>query len=412
MDTRQKTFVLSMTIIGSMFAILGFSIGINAFFIPFVKDAFNITTTMSYLVMTATFSAYVVFGPPSGAILNKIGYKDGMVVAFILIAIGFFLIAPAARIASFALFLLALFVNGMGQTLLTGAVNTYVSILGPEESAASRISLMGICHKVFYAGASLILAIFMDLVNVQIEDAIVPFYIMSGILVVIGVLYYFSPLPEVKAKGEDESDDEELMSSSYGNTKTGVLQFPHLLLGVLAIFFDVGLEQIALGTINDYATILHLPSPGQYVWMSAGGMVIGYLLGIAFIPNVLKQRTVLILSALLGVATTIIIVTVSASISIYFVAVLGLANAMLWPAIWPLAIAELGKFTKQGSSLLVMGLIGGAIIPLVFGYVADVASHQVAYWVCIPSYVYILYYAIWGSKIRIQTISDTNLASK
>jgi len=399
MTTTQKTLIIPMIIIGSMFAVLGFALGINAFFVPFVKEAFNISITMSYLVMTATFLSFVVFGVPSGAIIKKFGYKRGMIIAFLIMAIGFYLIAPAATIASFPLLLLALFVSGMGQTLLTGAVNTYVTILGPEESAASRISLMGICNKTFFAAASLMLAVFIDLSNVQITDVILPFYIISGALIVMGVLYYFAPLPEIKAIGEEENIDNSEISL-YANSKTSIFQFPHLLLGVVAIFFDIGLEYIALGTINDYATILNLPSPENYVWFVSAGMVVGYLFGVFFIPKLVSQSTALLLSTVSGVAITIVIVTVPPEISIYLVALLGLANALMWPAIWPLAIADLGKFTKMGSSLLVTGIIGGAFLPLLFGYIADMAFHQVAYTVCLPAYLFIMYYALYGNKIR------------
>ena len=401
MTDKKKTLVIPMIIIGSMFAVLGFALGINAFFVPFVKEAFNISITMSYLVMTATFLAFVVFGVPSGAIIKKFGYKRGMIMAFIIMAFGFYLIAPAAKIASFPLLLLALFVSGMGQTLLTGAVNTYVTILGPPESAASRISLMGICSKTFYAVASLMLAVFMDLANVQIADTILPFYIISGALVVMGFLYYFAPLPEIKAAGEDESDNNSEVSS-YANSKTSIFQFPHLLLGVFAIFFDIGLEYLALGSINDYAAILNLPSPENYVWFASAGMVIGYIAGVIFIPKSISQGTALLVSTILGVIVTILIVIFPAGVSIYLVAVLGLANALMWPAIWPMAIADLGKFTKMGSSLLVTGIIGGAFLPLLFGYIADKTSHQLAYLVCLPSYLYIMYFALSGSKIRIK----------
>jgi fucose permease len=382
-----------------MFAVLGFALGINAFFIPFVKEAFNISITMSYLVMTATFLAFVVFGIPSGTIIKKFGYKRGMIIAFLIMAMGFYFIAPAAKIGSFPLLLLALFVSGMGQTLLTGAVNTYVTILGPQESAASRIAMMGICSKTFFAMASLMLAVFMDLTNVQISDTILPFYIISGALVVMGFLYYFAPLPEIKAAGEDERENNSEVSV-YANSKTSILQFPHLLLGVLAIFFDIGLEYLALGSINDYAAILNLPSPENYVWFASAGMVIGYISGVIFIPKSISQGTALLLSTILGIVVTVLIVVLDTGISIYLVAVLGLANALLWPAIWPLAIADLGKYTKMGSSLLVTGIIGGAFLPLLFGYVADETSHQVAYLVCLPSYLYIMYFALSGSKIR------------
>jgi len=321
-----------------------------------------------------------------------------MIIAFLIMATGFYLIAPAAKIVSFPLLLLALFISGMGQTLLTGAVNTYVAILGPPESAASRIAIMGICSKTFYAVASLMLAVFMDLSNVHIEDTILPFYIISGVLIVMGVLYYFAPLPEIKAIGEDENDGSA--TSLYAASKISIFQFPHLLLGVVAIFFDIGLEYIALGSINDYAAMLNLPSPQNYVWFVSAGMVIGYLLGVLLIPKFLKQGTALLLSTISGVVVTIVIVISPVGISIYLVALLGLANALMWPAIWPMAIADLGKFTKMGSSFLVMGIIGGAFIPLLFGYIADIASHQVAYLVCLPAYLYIMYYALSGSKIR------------
>ena len=399
MTTTQKTLIVPMIIIGSMFAVLGFALGINAFFVPFVKEAFNISITMSYLVMTATFLSFVVFGVPSGAIIKKFGYKGGMIIAFLIMAIGFYLIAPAAKIASFPLLLLALFVGGMGQALLTGAVNTYVTILGPEESAASRIALMGICSKTFYAVASLMLAVFMDLANVHIEDTILPFYIISGVLILMGFIYYFAPLPEIKVAGEDESEEHSSISL-YANSKTSIFQFPHLLLGVVAIFFDIGVEYLALGTINDYATILNKPSPENYVWFVSAGMVIGYLIGVILIPKIVSQGTALLLSTISGIAVTIAIVIFPEDISIYSVAFLGLANALMWPAIWPMAIADLGKFTKMGSSLLVTGIIGGAFLPLFFGYIADVASHQVAYLVCLPAYIYILYYALSGSRIR------------
>ncbi len=399
MTNKQKTLIVPLMIIGSMFAVLGFALGINAFFVPFVKKAFNISITMSYLVMTATFLSFVVFGLPSGAIIKKFGYKGGMIIAFMIMAIGFYLIAPAAKIISFPLLLLALFVSGMGQTLLTGAVNTYVSILGPEESAASRIALMGICSKTFYAVASLMLSFFMDLTNVRLNDTILPFYIISGVLVVMGVLYYFAPLPEIMAAGEEESGDDT-EASAYASSKTSIFQFPHLLLGVLAIFCDIGLEYIALGSINDYAAKLSLPSPQNYVWFVSAGMVIGYILGVLFIPKYLSQGRALLLSTISGVVVTIGILLFPVGISIYLVALLGLANALMWPAIWPLAIADLGKFTKMGSSFLVTGIIGGAIIPLLFGYVADIASYKLAYLVCLPAYLYIMYYALSGSKIR------------
>ncbi|VAW23933.1 N-acetyl glucosamine transporter, NagP [hydrothermal vent metagenome] len=404
MGNNKRTLVVPMIIVAAMFAVLGFAVGVNAFFIPFVQDAFNISKTMSYLVMTATFSSFVVFGVPSGMIIKKIGYKGGMVVAFLFMAVGFGLVAPAASLISFPLFLMALFINGMGQTILNTAVNPYITILGPEEGAAARISIMGICNKLSFAGASLLLAVFMDLVNVDIADTIIPFYGIAGILVVMGILSYFAPLPEVKAAGEDDGDTTS-GASAYANSKTSILQFPHLLLGGISLFFYVGVEVIALGTINDFAKYLELPSPENYVWFTSAAMVIGYMSGVLLIPKVLSQSLALKICAVLGIITTLAVVFVPVGISIYVVAVLGLANSLMWPAIWPLAIADLGKFTKTGSSLLVMGIVGGAVLPLIFGYLADITSHQMGYWICFPAYLFILYFAVSGHKVRTVTVT-------
>ncbi|HBG80537.1 MAG TPA: glucose/galactose MFS transporter [Porphyromonadaceae bacterium] len=398
MKVDKKNIIVPLLLVGSMNAILGFALGVNAFFIPFVKQAFHVTTAMSYLIMLATFSAYLVFGGVAGNILKKAGYKGGMVIALILMAVGFLIIVPSAKTVNFSLFLLALFINGLGQALLTGAYSTYVSIIGSPESAASRISFMGICAKIFYAAASFILAVFMDLSNVRITDIITPFYIIAAVMSVMGIIYYFSPLPEVKAIGEETETGE--IQNSYSSTKTSVWQFPHLLLGVVAIFFTVGVEYLALGTINDYANILGLSSPHNYVWFVSFAMIVGYLVGIIFIPKYISQTQALLASTILGIIVSITILILPSTISIYLIPLLGLANALLWPAIWPLAIADLGKFTKSGSALLVTGIVGAGIIPLIFGYFAQHFSYQMAYAIGLPAYLFIMYYALWGSKIR------------
>jgi fucose permease len=398
MKVDKKNIIVPLLLVGSMNAILGFALGVNAFFIPFVKQAFHVTTAMSYLIMLATFSAYLVFSGVAGNILKKAGYKGGMVIALILMAVGFLIIVPSAKTVNFSLFLLALFINGLGQALLTGAYSTYVSIIGSPESAASRISFMGICAKIFYAAASFILAVFMDLSNVRITDIITPFYIIAAVMSVMGIIYYFSPLPEVKAIGEETETGE--IQNSYSSTKTSVWQFPHLLLGVVAIFFTVGVEYLALGTINDYANILGLSSPHNYVWFVSFAMIVGYLVGIIFIPKYISQTQALLASTILGIIVSITILILPSTISIYLIPLLGLANALLWPAIWPLAIADLGKFTKSGSALLVTGIVGAGIIPLIFGYFAQHFSYQMAYAIGLPAYLFIMYYALWGSKIR------------
>lgn len=400
MDTQKKNIIIPLLIVGSMNGILGFALGVNAFFIPFVQQAFHVTTSMSYLIMVATFSAYLVFGAFTGPILKKAGYKGGMVIALMLMSVGFLMIVPSAKMVSFPLFLIALFINGLGQALLTGAYSTYVSIIGNPNSAAARISIMGICAKVFYAVASFILAFFMDLANVRLEDTITPFYMIAGILFIMGIVYYFSSLPEVKAVGEETGGSTGENDSVYADSKTSIWQFPHLLLGVVAIFFTVGVEYLALGTINDYAQNLGLSNPQNYVWLVSFAMIAGYIVGILFIPRYLSQTNALVASTILGMTVTLMILFIPGSASIYLVPVLGLASALLWPAVWPLAIADLGKFTKTGSSLLVTGIIGAGIISLIFGLLAGKYGYRFAYIVALPSYLFILYFALWGSKIR------------
>jgi len=320
-----------------------------------------------------------------------------MFFSFLLMALGMLLVIPAARWISFPIFLFALFVNGMGQTLLNTAVNPYITILGSEDSAAKRISIMGTCNKLSFGLAPVVLAIFMDTANVQLNDVITPFYVIAGILVILGILSYFAPLPEVKATGEDENERK----SDYANSKTSILQFPHLLLGALAIFFYVGVETIVLVSINDYAIEIGLPSPEKFAVYTSGGYILGYLLGIILIPKIISQINAMKFCAFLGILSSLLIVFLPVGISIYFVAILGLANSLVWPAIWPLALADLGKFTKSGSSLLVMGIAGGGLLPPVLGLLKDYfSSYQQAYWMLLPIYAFFLFYAITGFKIR------------
>lgn len=393
-----KSFVLPMIIIAILFSVLGFAVGINAFFVPFLKAAFHISSAKSYLVTTATFSAFIIFGIPSGVILKQAGYKGSMFIAFLSMALGMLIIIPAAKWISFPLFLLALFVNGMGQTLLNASVNPYVTILGPKKSAAQRISIMGMCNKLSFGFAPVVLAYCMDTSNVQLEDAVQPFYIITGILVLLGGFSYFAPLPEVKAEGEEKINT----SSDYAGSHKTIFEFPHLILGALAIFLYVGVEMIALASINDFAIEIGLPSPQRFAGYTSAAYVIGYVLGIFLIPKLISQINAMIACSLIGIAASLLIVFLPIADSIYFVTVLGLANSLIWPAIWPLALADLGKFTKSGSSFLVMGIAGGGLVPPILGLLKDYyLSYQEAYWMLLPIYVYFLFYAVKGYKIRV-----------
>jgi fucose permease len=258
---------------------------------------------------------------------------------------------------------------------------------------------MGICNKLAWPVAPVFLAFVIgkETTDTLISDLYLPFYIIIGVFMLLGVVSLMAPLPEVKAAGEDpESGDE----SAYASSKTSIWQFPHLLLGALALFFYVGVETVALGTLVDYASWLNLPNASMYAWISPIGMVIGYICGIIFIPKYLSQANALMICSILGIAGSILVVLTPAAMSIWFLALIAIGCSLIWPAIWPLAMADLGKFTKTGSSFLVMAIAGGAIIPTAYGFLKDSVGAQNSYWIALPIFIYILYYGISGYKIR------------
>ncbi len=411
--SNNKNYIIPLIIVGVMFFVIGFGIGISGFLTPALRSAFDLSTGQAYLVTAAIFSAFVIFGRPAAWVITKIGYRQSMVLAFVIMALGMVLFVPSANAFSFPLFLLALFVGGIGNTLLQASVNPYVTIIGPIDSAAMRMSLMGIMNKMAWWIAPLFLGLFIDLQQVRIDDVILPFYIVTGILLLLGIGIYFAPLPEVVAHGEDIIEDSEETQSSYARGKTSIMQFPHLLLGVLALFLYVGIETLPMASIIDFAkaTFGDEPNLERYASYVTIGLVAGYLFGVLTIPKILSQTRALIIFSILGVFSTLLLVLAPVEYAFYGLLLVSFSNSLMWPAIWPLAIADLGRFTKIGSSILVMGIVGGAIIPLIFGFVVDwhkgvaetaaVISYQAGYWVMLPCYAFILYYALHGHKIRV-----------
>lgn len=399
MKQRSKNYTVPLIIIGILFFIIGFALGINSYLVPLLTTALNITSGESYLVIGATFSAFLIFAYPAAKIIQKIGYKKTMALSFIIFAIGFLLFIPSAKFESIGLFLLASFISGVGNTILQAAVNPYVTILGPIESAARRISIMGICNKLAWPVAPIFLATIIgkEINQVALTDIYLPFLIIIGIFIILGIFTFFSPLEEIKAVGEDETD---IANCPYASNKTSIWQFPHLILGGIALFLYVGVETIALATTVDYATTLGLPNPESYAFYPSLGLVLGYICGILFIPKYITQATALKICSWLAVIASLLVVLTPPTISIWFIFVMGFSCSLMWPAIWPLAMTDLGRFTKVGSSLLVGAIFGGAVIPVLFGLLKDAIGSQQAYWICLPCFLFILYYAIKGHKIR------------
>ena len=393
----RNKYIVPLAFIGMMFFTVGFATGINGYFVPFLESNLHLSSAQSYLVIAATFAAFLVFSFPASTIIGKIGYKRTMSLSFFLFALAFFLFIPAARLESFAMYLLACFLSGTANTILQAAINPYVTILGPIDSAARRISIMGICNSLALGLPSVFIAAVTgkSIAAVNLGDLDKPFYIIIAVLVVLGIVTFFAPLEEVKAAGEENEED-----CPYAAGKTSLWQFPHLVLGALALFVYVGVENLALLTVLDYAKDLGLENPEKYTVFPGIGMAVGYVLGIIFIPKYISQVTALRICTWMAVIDSLLIVLTPPQVSVWCVALLSLACSLMYPAIWPLAITDLGKFTKKGSSLLVASIGGGALIPLLFGFLKDAVGTPGAYWICLPFYLLIMFYAYKGYKIR------------
>ena len=405
----------SIIIIGALFFIFGFVTWLNSVLIPYLKIACELNNFQSYFVVTAFYISYLVMALPSAWVLQKTGYKKGMSLGLLVMAVGALIFIPAAYSRTYELFLLGLFVQGTGLALLQTAANPYVVVLGPAESAAKRISIMGISNKVAGVLAPIVLGAILfssgenlvETVDVLqgaekaaaldelAQRVISPYLVMMGILLILSAWIYFSALPEVDA----DAEDEELALTN--STKKSIFQFPHLFLGTLALFLYVGVEVIAGDTIISYANNaqgIPLSEAKFFASLTLGAMIVGYVIGIFTIPKYISQENALKVSAILGLILGLIAIFAGGFISVLAVALLGIANALVWPAIWPMALAGLGRFTKVGSSFLIMAIAGGAILPLVYGYFADLFDPQQAYWVLIPCYAYILFFATTGYK--------------
>jgi len=413
---ERRSYITSISIIGALFFIFGFVTWLNGTLIPFLKIACELSNLQAYLVTFAFYISYLVMAPPSSWVLHKIGFKNGMAAGLGVMAIGSLVFIPASFTRDFSLFLTGLFIQGSGLALLQTASNPYITIIGPRESAAKRIAIMGICNKVAGTISPIILgALILQGANELMESAklmtgpektiildnlaqrvILPYVIMAIVLVLLAFMIRYAHLPEV------DTDNEETVTANRNSKKTAWYQFPHLILGFITLFLYVGVEVMAGDTIALYGKSLgiSLDQSRYFTSLTLISMVVGYIIGIITIPRIIRQDKALAFSAILGVLFTLAALFTSGFTSVVCIALLGLANAMMWPSIWPLAIADLGRFTKAGSALLIMGIAGGALIPLLYGSLVDVIGNQQSYWIMIPFYIFILYYALAGHKIR------------
>lgn len=421
-----KSSFMPMVIMGTLFFVFGFVTWLNGSLIPFLKIVCELNEFEALFVTFAFYISYTVMALPMAFVLEKTGYKDGMALGLGVMAIGALLFIPAAQSGEFIIFLIALFTLGTGLTILQSASNPYIVHLGPIESAATRISIMGIINKGAGVLAPLVFStlIFLDVGafdevtaasrEVLAQKLIVPYIVMALILIALIALIKFSSLENLLIK--DESKESE---------KSSIFEFPRLILGSVALFFYVGIEVIAGDTIALYAQSIGVENYSSLTSFTMSFMVLGYIVGIVFIPKYISQKAALVGSALFGILFLLGVAFSSSSSSaisevlwgwsgirelpdtITFIALLGLANALVWPTIWPLALNGLGKHTAKGSALLIMSIAGGALLPLLFGKIAQVSSDmQTAYLIGLISYGFILYYALVGHKISSWKSSD------
>jgi len=415
LPARQSS-VLPMIIIGVLFFIFGFVTWLNGPLITFVKLAFQVDDFYAFLVPSAFYLSYFFLAIPASIVLKRTGMKKGMALGLFVMAIGAVTFGEFVSMRSFGGALTGLFVIGAGLSLLQTASNPYISILGPIESAAQRIAFMGICNKVagalapFVFGA-LVLSNIADfgsqvtaapdaasreaLLNAFAAKVHMPYMVMAGLLVLLAIWVVRSPLPEIKPSG---ANTERTIGHQHG----GIFSFPHLWLGVLCLFLYVGVEVMAGDAIGTYGQGLGLPleATRHFTSFTLFAMLAGYLAGLVLIPRVITQHAYLALSAVLGVVFVLCASLTTGYVSVGFVAALGFANAMMWPAIFPLAIRGLGGLTERGSALLIMGIAGGGIIPPLFGYLKQHHDFQMVFAaLMVPCYLYILYFGLAGHKV-------------
>jgi fucose permease len=437
---KSSGYVVSIAIIGALFFIFGFVTWLNGSLIPFLQTACELSPFEASLVTLAFYIAYFVMALPSSFVLKHTGYKNGMSLGLLIMALGALIFIPAAYTRMFGVFLTGLFVMGTGLALLQTASNPYITIIGPRESAAARISIMGICNKLAGFISPLILTALvmhgMDVFkeeNLAVMDTlqraealnqlasrlISPYAIMAVVLVLLALMIRYSPLPDTI----DVEDHEDESLAGFIKQIPQSLRIPHLLLGIITIFVYVGVEVMAGDSISQFGKDLQLSYASSLTSYTMAFMVLGYILGILFIPKYLSQSNALRISAILGGLFALGAIFSNPTDSsyftnlfgwlgllglnipqlpnpVFFIALLGLANALMWPAIWPLVLQDLGKFTKIASALLIMGIAGGAIIPPSYIALSTEIGYQKALWIMVPIYLFILYFATFGYKIR------------
>lgn len=416
--TDQRTHLGPVLTIGLLFFIFGFVTWLNGPLITFAKLAFSLDDVGAFLVPMAFYLSYFFLALPAARILRRTGMKRGMALGLLVMAVGAVLFGQFTLQRSYPGALTGLFVIGSGLALLQTASNPYISIIGPHDSAAQRIAVMGICNK--FAGilapivfGTLVLSGLDDfdarvkaatshdareaLLNAFAAQVHGPYLIMAVLLAMLAAWIAQSHLPDLRAEDVNTAESGATVSGH----EVGLGDAPHLWLGVICLFLYVGVEVMAGDAIGVYGAGFGMPLDETRLFTSytLAAMLIGYIVGVAVIPRFVTQQRYLALSAALGVLLTLSATLTHGWAAVACIAALGFANAMMWPAIFPLAIRGLGRHTETGSAFLIMAIAGGALLPYAFAVLKQSVDFQLAYaLIAVPSYLYILYYGLKGWK--------------
>ena len=417
MNQNRKSYVGALVIICALFFFFGFMTWVNGVLIPYFQICLELSNFQASLVMFASYSAYFVMALPSAWVLKGTGYKKGMVLGLVVMAVGTIAFVPAAYTRTYGIFLFGLYLTGTGLTLLQAAANPYIAVIGPIESTAQRVGYLGLSNKI--AGI-ICIALLGSIFLVNADDVIAqvagldavqkaalldeyalkiinPYILITLALLVMALVIYFSKLPEI--------DDSK--SSIEGETialRKNIFQYPHLILGVVTLFLASACEMIPIDSVIIYgrAIGLSIAEARQFPTYGLVAMLFGYLSSILLIPSYVSQQRALQFAAVWGMAFMAGAYFTGGVTSLYCMVLTGFGTALLWGTIWGLALRELGGFTKVGGAMLLMALIGGAIFPVVFGTLIDAnpATPQTAVLMMIPLYLGILAYSSWGYKVN------------
>lgn len=418
-DKTRSQFILSMVMLGCLYFVFGLVSWVNSILVPYFKVACELQSEVqSYLAQFAFYIAYLVMTIPASALLNRVGYKKGALVGLWILALGAFLFTPAALTRTYNMFLVALFTMGTALAILQTVANPFVTIIGPMESAAKRISIVGICNKFAGILAPLIFSAIVikpnqakfDLIQSgSLEGAakdaalsdllhgvIPPYVVLGALLLIFGVVFYRSSIKDINPSRTSVAAD------AVQQGRKSVLSYPYLVLGVLALFCHLGTQALSINTIIPFAGEIGVKATEIFPSLTLACTLLGYFLGVILIPKHLSQQQTLKICTTMGCVFSVLVIVLPPQVGIWFLVLMGIPNSVIYAGIWPLAIHDLGKWTNLGSAILVMALCGSAIFPLVKAAIVDSTgcTLQMSYWILIPAFLYMMFYAFFGHKIN------------